>query len=179
MECLKILGLKMLTKLLLLLGLINPEISEKDLIEFKRLTEFDQVYHNQIDSINSLTKNEKLSLLIYEQSKRYGFNPVLIARQIWTESRFNPNVQNPETLASGYMQITPGTARLYNVDFANIFDESYNIETGLKILAEKLEKYGTLEKAFASYHGGHVRAKNWPDGDQGKTKYYVQSILGD
>lgn len=165
--------------LMIFLPIVKIEINYEQEIYEPELFKFTQKYQATLDSINQVLNNEKLSVLVYEKSTKYEFSPVRVAKQIMIESKGDSSACHPVTKAAGLMQITPSTARLYNLDLSKLLNIGYNLDSGLRILYNNLKQYGTLEKALAAYHGGHKRALRWPHGEQGKTKYYVEQILGD
>jgi soluble lytic murein transglycosylase-like protein len=131
-----------------------------------------------LEYIQGQGASPEISNIILTKSFQYGFDSALIARLIKAESNFKINAKHKVTGATGLMQVTPSTARLYNFTLTNNPED--NISQGLYILSDKLKEYGTIEKALASYHGGHLRGKYWGTLriNQGKTLYYVNSIIG-
>lgn len=165
--------------LMIFLPIVKLDVSYEQENYESELFEFSLKYQTTIDSINQVLNNEKLSILVYEKSTKYEFSPVLIAKQIMIESKGDSAAHHPVSKAQGLLQIIPSTAKLYALSINRLTESAYNLDSGLRILYDNLKVYGTLEKALAAYHGGHKRAVRWPHGEQGKTKYYVEQILGD
>jgi len=132
-------------------------------------------YLNQIQAMGG---SQEVAKLILENSFRFNIPPLMLARLVKVESNFDLQAVNKRTGATGLMQITPATAKLYG--FSLTHEPEANIYQGVYIFSDKLKQYGSIEKALASYHGGHERAKNWGKVNypQGATKDYVKEILG-
>lgn len=90
---------------------------------------------------------------------------------------------NPDSGATGYGQIMPGTGRGMPYNYR---DPRGNVMDSAILLAGAVKKYGSYAKAFASYYGGAYGARVYgtPAGDvrQGGGKYpsvneYVNSVM--
>lgn len=165
--------------LMIFLPIVKIEINYEQGNYEPELFEFSLKYQSTIDSINQVLNNEKLSELVYEKSTKYEFSPVLVAKQIMIESRGDSAIVHKTSGAIGLLQIIPSTAKKYSLVINKLTEPAYNLDSGLRILYDNMKMYGTLGKALAAYHGGHKRALRWPHGEQGKTRYYVEQILGD
>ncbi|WP_217125431.1 lytic transglycosylase domain-containing protein [Hydrogenophilus thiooxidans] len=96
---------------------------------------------------------------IETEARRYGFDPLLIVAMIAVESGFDPNAKS-EQGALGLMQVIPKwhldkiDARVAGEPQADhLFDPEVNIAVGIEVLAEGVQRYGTLEMALQYYHG--------------------------
>lgn len=96
---------------------------------------------------------------IETEARRYGFDPLLIVAMISVESGFDPKAKSDQG-ALGLMQVIPEwhldkiDARVDGAPQADhLFDPEINIAVGIEVLAEGLQRYGTLEKALQYYNG--------------------------
>ena len=101
----------------------------------------------------------KLNLILEQaelNARKYGFDPLLIVAMMAVESSFNPKAQSPRG-AQGLMQVIPR----YHMDKITphgeaedvLFDPRINIQIGTQVLAEGMQRYGTLRDAL-QYYGG-------------------------
>ena len=89
-------------------------------------------------------------------ARKYGFDPLLIVAMMAIESSFNPKAQSPRG-AQGLMQVIPR----YHMDKIGqhgeadevLFDPKINVQIGTQVLAEGMQRYGTLRDAL-QYYGG-------------------------
>lgn len=90
-------------------------------------------------------------------ARKYGFDPLLIVAVMAIESSFNPKAQSPRG-AQGLMQVIPR----YHMDKIDqhdgeadevLFDPKINVQIGTQVLAEGMQRYGTLRDAL-QYYGG-------------------------
>jgi hypothetical protein len=95
---------------------------------------------------------------------------------IGVESQFNPQAQNPDSGASGLMQLMPDTAKMLNVK--DSFNVEENVRGGIEYYSRLKEKYnGDQTKALAAYNAGPGRVDklgrvpNIPE-----TQAYVQAV---
>ncbi len=110
---------------------------------------------------------------------KHGVNPDIGIKQLWQESRFNPNAVSPAG-ASGIAQFMPATAAEWGV---NVKDIDSSIEGWARYMAWILKQSyigGDYAKALAAYNWGvgNVQRKgitNLPT----ETKNYLKIILGD
>jgi len=108
-------------------------------------------------------------------SEAHGVDPLLVRALIQVESNYRPKAKSPRG-AMGLMQLTPSTAREYNV--ANPFDPRANIEAGIKHLKALLDRLGSTEMALAAYNAGEgavARFNGIPPYQE--TRNYVTRIL--
>jgi soluble lytic murein transglycosylase-like protein len=96
---------------------------------------------------------------IVRESRRHGFDPLMVAALIETESRFDPLAVSPAG-AYGLMQLMPPTARgLFagkgSLRAAHLFDPVLNIELGTEYLSQLLRRFdGDLPRALIAYNAG-------------------------
>lgn len=104
--------------------------------------------------------------IIKDTAERYGLNHTLFRRQLYQESRFNPNAVS-RAGAMGVGQIIPKTAKAYGVtDLSTLKDPFFNIDLAGRIMKDNL-KYakGNQYAALAMYNGGTAAMKNYLKGD--------------
>lgn len=104
--------------------------------------------------------------IIKDTAERYGLNHTLFRRQLYQESRFNPNAVS-RAGAMGVGQIMPKTANAYGVtDLSTLKDPFFNIDLAGRIMKDNL-KYakGNQYAALAMYNGGTAAMKNYLKGD--------------
>lgn len=104
--------------------------------------------------------------IIKDTAERYGLNHTLFRRQLYQESRFNPNAVS-RAGAMGVGQIMPKTAKAYGVtDLSTLKDPFFNIDLAGRIMKDNL-KYakGNHYAALAMYNGGTAAMKNYLKGD--------------
>lgn len=122
--------------------------------------------------------------IIKDTAERYGLNHSLFRRQLYQESRFNPNAVS-RAGAMGIGQIMPKTAKAYGVtDLSTLKDPFFNIDLAGRIMKDNL-KYtkGNQYAALAMYNGGTVAMNNYLKGDYKKlpkeTWNYIDTIGDD
>lgn len=104
--------------------------------------------------------------IIKDTAERYGLNHTLFRRQLYQESRFNPNAVS-RAGAMGVGQIMPKTAKAYGVtNLSTLKDPFFNIDLAGRIMKDNL-KYakGNQYAALAMYNGGTAAMKNYLKGD--------------
>ena len=90
--------------------------------------------------------------LIIAMSQAHGVNPVLVRALIQVESGYQARARSHKG-AMGLMQLTPSTARQYNV--RNPYDPKANVAAGVKHLKSLLDRWdGAVELALAAYNAG-------------------------
>jgi soluble lytic murein transglycosylase len=116
-----------------------------------------------------LNKNyhSKLSELIVYESKKYGYDPLLLTAVIITESSFN-NFARSSKGALGLMQIRPSTGKYLanevNVQWngsSSLYDPETNITLGAYYLNKLFIDFGDLGLALEAYNHGPSRLKRY------------------
>lgn len=104
--------------------------------------------------------------IIKDTAERYGLNPTLFRRQLYQESRFNPNAVS-RAGAMGVGQIMPKTANAYGVtDLSALKDPFFNIDLAGRIMKDNLKHAkGNHYAALAMYNGGTAAMKNYLKGN--------------
>lgn len=94
--------------------------------------------------------------LIENAAAKQGIDPMLIAKVIHTESRFNPNAVSGAG-AVGLGQIMPGNFK--SLGITNPYDPEQNINGTAKLLKEYITyTKGDIEEALRMYHGGYKKS---------------------
>lgn len=132
-------------------------------------------------SVTGLTDEQeiKLASFIGQESRRYGFDPELIAAVISTESSFYNWSTSPKG-ALGLMQLIPETGRelaeinniAWHGDNRILFDPFLNIKLGIHYLYSLYLKFGDVELALTAYNYGPGNVIRWlRAGEKIPTKY--------
>lgn len=97
---------------------------------------------------------------IYTQSKRLGYDPLLLMALILTESSFRKG-QESYMGAQGLMQVKPSTgfwlSQKYKLSWKGentLFEPRYNINVGSYYLFELILKFRDVKKALTAYNLG-------------------------
>jgi len=103
---------------------------------------------------------QKIGETIFDQSRLFGYDPLLLMALILTESSFRKGEES-EMGALGLMQLLPSTGYLLShkyempwKDESSLFDPHYNIRMGSYYLFELILKYGDVKKALVAYNIG-------------------------
>jgi soluble lytic murein transglycosylase-like protein len=131
--------------------------------------------------------NEKevgeLTQVIYSQSKKYGYDPLLILALILTESSFRKG-QVSTMGAQGLMQVKPSIG----YDLANrrglnwkgelsLFEPAFNIQLGTLYLFELILKFKDVKKALVAYNLGDTALKLRIKSGQKPPTYFLRKVL--
>ena len=126
---------------------------------------------------------KKISRLIIDESKKYGYDPLFLAALIVTESSFDHRARSHRG-ALGLMQIRPNTAaaiaRETNLEWKGhptLFDPASNIAMGAFYLNKMIHRFGDLSLALEAYNCGPTKLSRFlKNGVQ--PKIYSQKVLG-
>jgi hypothetical protein len=98
---------------------------------------------------------------IAEEANAQGVDPELALAVGFAENKFRAKGISPKG-AIGPMQVMPENAKGYNLEIKDLHDPTKNIQTGVRILREKLDAFqGNVRPALAAYNGRMDRAKNY------------------
>ncbi len=87
----------------------------------------------------------------------YGLRRAVLRALVRVESAFNPKAVS-RVGAMGIAQIMPANHRRCGLPDANkLWDATYNLRCGAKILREELDQHGDLHKALTVYNCGKVK----------------------
>lgn len=140
----------------------------KETIEFHRFRE--NVFNLRDPDFSQITK------IVFNKSKKYGFNPYLIMAVIQVESNFDQYAVSTVG-AYGLMQVNYSVWKdELNIDFNKIFEKEYNIEMGLTILKQYYEEAsGNMFLALFRYNNGYKYQNKEYNGKIIATKFYSHS----
>ncbi|NIM98957.1 MAG: transglycosylase SLT domain-containing protein [candidate division Zixibacteria bacterium] len=107
----------------------------------------------------------QLTQVIYEESKRYGYDPLLILAVILTESSFRKG-QVSSMGAQGLMQVKPSVGyeltRRRGIQWKgelSLFEPAFNVQLGTLYLFELILKFRDVKKAIIAYNVGENALK--------------------
>jgi len=110
---------------------------------------------------------DNLPELIVHESKKYGYDPLLLTAVIITESSFN-NWARSNRDAHGLMQIRPATGRELAAEVRvqwqgtpSLYDPETNITLGAYYLNKLFLRFGDLGLALEAYNHGPSRLKGY------------------
>ena len=119
---------------------------------------------------------------IAEEAIAQGVDPELALAVGFVENKFRASGISPKG-AIGPMQVLPSNAKGYNMEIKDLYDPTKNIQTGIKILKEKLNVFqGNVRPALAAYNGRMERAKNYYEKGEDfnalapETRQYLEDI---
>jgi len=105
--------------------------------------------------------------LIVHESKKYGYDPLLLTAVIITESSFN-NWARSNRGAHGLMQIRPATGKELAAEVRvqwqgtpSLYDPETNITLGAYYLNKLFLRFGDLGLALEAYNHGPSRLKGY------------------
>lgn len=130
---------------------------------------------NQLFTSNAF--NKSFDKHIIQACNKYGVDPYLVKAVIRAESNFDPNAVSPKN-AKGLMQITPPTAKDYEVE--DVLDPDSNIDGGVRILKHLIEYFdGNVELALAGYNAGKYAVIKYDNQipPYPETQQYVARVL--
>jgi soluble lytic murein transglycosylase-like protein len=87
----------------------------------------------------------------------YGLSRKVLKALVKVESAYNPNAVS-KVGARGIAQIMPFNARRCGLpDADHLWDPTYNLRCGAKILREELDQHGDLQRALTVYNCGRIK----------------------
>lgn len=105
----------------------------------------------------------KIVKAVHRYSHKHQVNPDVVFKIIQTESSYNPKARGGSSV--GLMQIIPRWHK-DKIKGRNLYNVDTNVEVGVKILKEHLEKTG-----------GNVRKALWRYNASSKKKQYAYKVL--
>lgn len=114
--------------------------------------------------------------------KKYGIPSSMLARQLYQESRFRPDIISGETRspagAIGIAQFMPATAKQYGVDPKN---PEQSIDGAARYMRDIKKNSASWEDALAKYNWGmgNFARKGGMAGAPKETRDYVKDIIAD
>lgn len=112
---------------------------------------------------------------------RYGLPDNLLARLLYQESRYRPDIITGKTKspagALGIAQFMPATAREFGI---NPLDPFQSIDAAGRYLAQLFKRFGNWDEALAAYNWGQGNvARKGLDSAPAETRNYFSQILTD
>jgi hypothetical protein len=89
--------------------------------------------------------------IIYDEARRNGLPPELVAAVVESESDFRPRLVS-DANAQGLMQIVPSTGRLMGAE--DLFNPKENVAAGTKYLRYLYNRFGDQKMVLAAYNAG-------------------------
>ena len=147
---------------------------EERLQIFKAIDDF-QIGFNQ-DEVG------RLADVIYDESHKYGYDPMFVMAIILTESSFRKG-QVSSKGARGLMQVIPyvgeDVATRAGVDWSGtetLQEPESNIKVGIRHLFEQVLKFGDIKKALVSYNMGETRLRRLMRHDRPLPGRYLKTV---
>ena len=138
----------------------NPDSNEPTLGQASQPPELDLKAYKPIPTVATTPKLEPYQDLFIKYALENGFNPDLIARQAWKESR-GDSLAVSERQAYGVMQVQVPTGRDHGLQGTDkeVIEQLYDPETNIRIGCEYLRKCankfgGRIDQALAAYNAG-------------------------
>jgi soluble lytic murein transglycosylase len=107
----------------------------------------------------------RLTQVIYDESKRYGYDPLLVLAVILTESSLRKG-QISEMGAQGLMQVKPSVgydlSKRRGIHWRgelSLFEPAFNVQLGTLYLFELILKFRDVKKAIIAYNLGETALK--------------------
>lgn len=134
-------------------------------------------------SKENLTKLQKLNAIkVADKARELGVDPELALAIAWQESRFI-NQDNPTSGAIGIMQVMPSNAKGLNIKKDELHNPDTNIEAGVTILKENLDRYNNNPRAaLVAYNASPKTADKFLESNQSfdvlpeETRNYLENI---
>ena len=103
---------------------------------------------------------QDLQAYIIYLCEEYNIAPELVIAVIQEESNYNTDAIGDNGTSFGLMQVREmyHEKRMHKLGCTNLLDPYQNVTVGIDILAEKLNKYDTVEEALTAYNAGDAGA---------------------
>ena len=125
----------------------------------------------------------ELTQVIYNESKKYGYDPLLILALILAESSFRKE-QVSNLGAQGLMQVKPSIgydlAKRRGLNWKgelSLFEPAFNIQLGTLYLFELILKFKDVKKALVAYNVGEDALKLRLRSGQKLPAYFLSKVL--
>jgi len=174
----------------LLVFLIKDKYDLHKIIDYQRgrLSEMEEklkIFQIIEDFQTGFTENERRELaeVIFEESNRYNYDPLLVMAVIITESTFKKG-QVSDAGAQGVMQLLPATgedlASRTGIDWDGdhqLHDPATNIRLGALYLFEQILEFKDVKKGIIAYNLGETRLRGHLRTNRPLPKKYFQKVL--
>jgi soluble lytic murein transglycosylase-like protein len=125
----------------------------------------------------------ELTQVIYSESKKYGYDPLLILALILAESSFRKG-QVSDMGAQGLMQVKPSVgydlAKRRGLNWKgelSLFEPAFNVQLGTLYLFELILKFKDVKKALVAYNVGEDALKLRLRSGQKLPVYFLSKVL--
>jgi hypothetical protein len=121
------------------------------------------------------------AILIADKANEYGVNADLALAMAWQENRFRTKGKSSAG-AIGLLQIMPANAKPYGYKVEDLNDPNINVDVGIKILKENLDRFNNPRAALVAYNAGPTTAEKYLEQGESfdalhtETKDYLESI---
>jgi len=144
---------------------LNAMIEASDKAYLERLAAF----MRKVNPSLSESRAHDYVVWLKDACDRYGMDESWMMAVIWQESSFDANCEYNGAI--GIMQIMGSTGRALGLSIEQLYDPQLAIEYGTKYLSQKLDRYGTIERAVIAYNQGYY---NVARGDY--TTHYLDGV---
>lgn len=96
--------------------------------------------------------------IIYQEARRHGLAPELVAAIVQTESDFRPTLLSSKN-AHGLMQILPSTGELMGAK--DLFNPAENVRAGTKYLSYLQNRFDHPDMVLAAYNAGEATVRKY------------------
>jgi len=104
---------------------------------------------------------DEIKKLVQENNQSTEFSDEFVICLIWKETNFDPSLVNPQSTATGLMQLTKGAVEMVNrctppgvhFDHADMTDATKNIRCGTLYLDIAKNKLAGVDKSFGTGPG--------------------------
>lgn len=129
------------------------------------------------EEVNQLTE------VIYEESKKYEYDPLFVLAVILTESSFRKGSVSPVG-AQGLMQVMPfvgeDVATRSGIEWkgdSTLIQPDLNIRLGALHLFEQILKFGDVRQALIAYNVGETRLRGLMRRQQPMPSHYLDKVV--
>lgn len=139
--------------------IIEPVITEDDV----KIEEVEEVLDYTIEE-EQFVPNDNIPLSAYLQElstelcREYNVGYAFFLAMCESESSFNTEARGDSGKSRGLMQINKPNWEKYGLDASMVGD---NLEIGIRMMGELIEKYGEVDAVIMAYKGGESFADEW------------------
>lgn len=121
--------------------------------------------------------SEELQEHIFALCEERDIDPAIIIAMIFQESTYDSSAIGDGGNSYGLMQIQPrwNRERMDELNCHDLLDPFQNVTVGIDILADYLDRYGSLEWSLMAYNGGPTYASN--NMSNGVVSYYARNVI--
>lgn len=136
---------------------VMPNASETEQVEaFKVEEPIEEAAEMML--FESVPLDAELQILAQELCKEYHVGFAFFLAMCESESSFNPEASGDGNKSKGLMQINRPNWERYGLDASMVSD---NLEIGIRMMGELIEKYQEFDAVVMAYKGGEAKADQW------------------